>query len=50
MEAKTTLVTVAGVNTNVRAAESNMLEMRRLQVVGTYNQPLSYRSPDEIEL
>lgn len=46
METKTTLVTIGGVNTV--ALPSDMLEMRRLQVIGTYNQPLSYRSPDEI--
>lgn len=48
MEAKTTLSTVAGVNT--LALPSEMSEMRRLQVVGTYNQPLSYRTPDEISI
>ncbi|WP_393922898.1 hypothetical protein [Pseudomonas fluorescens] len=48
MEAKTTLATVAGVNTV--ALPTDMLEMRRLQVVGTYNQPLSYRSPDEMSI
>lgn len=48
MEAKTTLSTVAG--TNTVALPVDMLEMRRLQVVGTYNQPLSYRSPDEISI
>lgn len=48
METKTTLPTVAGVNTV--ALPTDMLEMRRLQVVGTYNQPLSYRSPDEISI
>lgn len=48
MEAKTTLSTVAGVNTV--ALPTDMLEMRRLQVVGNYNQPLSYRSPDEISI
>lgn len=46
MEAKTTLSTVAG--TSTVALPSDMLEMRRLQVLGTYNQPLSYRSPDEL--
>ncbi|WP_213941190.1 hypothetical protein [Pseudomonas sp. dw_612] len=48
MEAKTTLVTVAGVNSV--SLPTDMLEMRRLQVLGTYNQPLSYRSPDEISV
>ncbi|MNJ22494.1 hypothetical protein D3C77_168650 [compost metagenome] len=45
MEAKTTLSTVAGVNSV--ALPTDMLGMRRFQVSGTYNQPLSYRSPDE---
>ena len=45
METKTTLATVVGVNSV--ALPTDMLEMRRLQVVGTYNQPLSYRTPDE---
>lgn len=48
MEAKTTLSTVVGVNTV--ALPVDMLEMRRLQVVGTCNQPLSYRSPDEMSI
>lgn len=48
MDTKTTLPTVAGVNTV--ALPSDMLGMRRLQVVGTYNQPLSYRTPDEISI
>ena len=48
MEAKVTLSTVAGVNTV--ALPTDMLEMRRVQVVGTYNQPLSYRSPDELSI
>ena len=48
METKVTLATVAG--TNTVALPSDMLEMRRIQVVGTYNQPLSYRSPDEISI
>lgn len=48
MEAKTTLSTVAG--TNSVPLPTDMLEMRRLQVVGTYNQPLSYRSPDELSI
>lgn len=48
MEAKTTLSTVAG--TKTVALPTDMLEMRRLQVVGTYNQPLSYRSPDELSI
>lgn len=46
MDAKTTLVTVVG--TSTVALPTDMLGMRRLQVVGTYNQPLSYRSPDEL--
>jgi len=46
MESKTTLATVAG--TNTVALPIDMLEMRRLQVLGSYNQPLSYRTPDEI--
>jgi hypothetical protein len=48
MEAKTTLLTVAAVNTV--ALPTDMLEMRRLRVVGTYNQTLSYRTPDEISI
>ncbi|TBN49179.1 hypothetical protein [Pseudomonas sp. BGI-2] len=48
MDAKTTLPTVVGVSTV--ALPSDMLGMRRLQVVGTYNQPLSYRSPDELSI
>lgn len=48
MEAKVTLSSVAG--TKTVALPSDMLEMRRLQVVGTYNQPLSYRSPDELSI
>lgn len=48
MEAKVTLSTVAG--TKTVALPSDMLEMRRLQVAGTYNQPLSYRSPDELSI
>lgn len=46
METKVSLATVAG--TKTVALPTDMLEMRRLQVVGTYNQPLSYRSPDEL--
>lgn len=46
MDTKTTLATVLGVNTVV--LPTDMLGMRRLQVTGTYNQPLSYRSPDEL--
>lgn len=46
MEAKTTLSTVVG--SKSVALPTDMLEMRRLQVSGTYNQPLSYRSPDEM--
>lgn len=45
MELKTTLSTVVGVNTV--ALPTDMLEMRRFQVAGSYNQPLSYRTPDE---
>lgn len=48
METKVTLVTVAGAKTV--ALPTDMLEMRRLQVVGTYNQPLSYRTPDELSI
>ncbi|WP_367256515.1 hypothetical protein [Pseudomonas sp. stari2] len=48
MENKTTLATVAG--TKTVALPTDMLEMRRLQVVGTYNQPLSYRTPDELSI
>lgn len=48
MEAKVTLSTVAG--TKTVALPTDMLEMRRLQVVGTYSQPLSYRSPDELSI
>lgn len=46
MEAKTTLATVAG--SNSVPLPTDMIEMRHLQVAGTYNQPLSYRSPDEM--
>lgn len=46
MEAKVTLSTVVG--TKTVALPTDMLEMRRLQVTGAYNQPLSYRSPDEL--
>lgn len=46
METKVTLSTVIG--SNSVALPTDMLEMRRLQVAGTYNQPLSYRSPDEL--
>jgi hypothetical protein len=45
MELKTTLSTVVGVSTV--ALPTDMLEMRRFQVAGSYNQPLSYRTPDE---
>jgi len=45
MELKATLSTVVGVNTV--ALPTDMLEMRRFQVAGSYNQPLSYRTPDE---
>jgi hypothetical protein len=45
MEAKTTISTVIG--TNTVALPTDMLEMRRFLVAGSYNQPLSYRSPDE---
>ncbi|MFV3416136.1 phage adaptor protein [Pseudomonas nitroreducens] len=48
MEAKTTLSTVGG--TSTVALPADMLEMRRLQILGTYNQPLSYRSPDELSI
>jgi hypothetical protein len=48
MEAKVTLSTVVG--TKTVALPTDMLEMRRLQVAGTYNQPLSYRSPDELSI
>ena len=48
MENKVALSTVAG--TKTVALPTDMLEMRRLQVVGTYNQPLSYRSPDELSI
>jgi hypothetical protein len=48
METKVTLSTVAG--TKTVALPTDMLEMRRLQVSGTYNQPLSYRSPDELSI
>ncbi len=48
MEAKTTIATVGGANTV--ALPSDMLEMRRLQILGSYNQPLSYRSPDELSI
>lgn len=46
MDAKTTVVTVAGVNTV--ALPTDMLEMRRFGVAGTGYQALSYRSPDEM--
>jgi hypothetical protein len=45
MDTKTTLATVVGVNTVT--LPTDMLEMRRFQVAGSYNQPLSYRTPDE---
>jgi hypothetical protein len=45
MDTKTTLTTVIGVNTVT--LPTDMLEMRRFQVTGSYNQPLSYRTPDE---
>ncbi|MCP1651695.1 phage adaptor protein [Pseudomonas nitroreducens] len=48
MEAKSTLSTVAG--TKTVSLPPDMLEMRRLQVLGSYNQPLSYRSPDELSI
>lgn len=48
MEAKTTLSTVGG--TNTVSLPADMLEMRRLQILGSYNQPLSYRSPDELSI
>ncbi|MBT9571105.1 MAG: hypothetical protein IV106_08355 [Pseudomonas umsongensis] len=48
METKVTLSTVAG--TKTVALPTDLLEMRRLQVAGTYNQPLSYRSPDELSI
>lgn len=48
METKVTLSTVVGTKTVV--LPTDMLEMRRLQVAGTYNQPLSYRSPDELSI
>jgi len=48
MENKSTLSTVAGTKTVV--LPTDMLEMRRLQVTGTYNQPLSYRAPDELSI
>lgn len=48
MEAKTTLSTVGG--TNTVALPADMLEMRRIQILGSYNQPLSYRSPDELSI
>jgi hypothetical protein len=48
MDTKTTLPTVVGVKTVV--LPTDMLEIRRLQVAGTYNQPLSYRSPDELSV
>jgi hypothetical protein len=48
MDTKTTLSTVVGVKTVV--LPTDMLGMRRLQVAGTYNQPLSYRSPDELSI
>jgi hypothetical protein len=46
MDSKTTLTTVVG--TNTVPLPTDMLGMRRIQVLGSYNQPLSYRSPDEI--
>lgn len=48
METKVTLSAVSG--TKTVALPTDMLEMRRLQILGTYNQPLSYRSPDEISV
>jgi len=46
MDSKVTLPTVIG--TSTVALPTDMLGMRRIQVLGSYNQPLSYRSPDEL--
>ena len=46
MDAKTTLTTVAG--TATLSLPSDMVEMRRLQIVGSYNTVLRYVSPDQI--
>ncbi|MFU2327736.1 hypothetical protein [Pseudomonas sp. NFX98] len=48
MDTKTTLSTVIGVNTV--ALPTDMLEMRRFVVAGAGDQPLSYRTPDEISV
>lgn len=46
MEVKTTLSTVAG--TSTVALPTDLLEVKRLQVLGAANTVLQYRSPDEI--
>ena len=46
MDAKTTLTTVAG--TATLSLPSDMVEIRRLQIVGSYNTVLRYVSPDQI--
>lgn len=48
MDTKTTIPTVVGVNTVT--LPTDMLEMRRFVVSGSYNQPLSFRSPDELSI
>ncbi|MDE2100268.1 MAG: hypothetical protein KGL39_23660 [Patescibacteria group bacterium] len=46
METKTSLAVTSG--NNIVATPSDMLEMRRIQVIGSPNTVLDYRSPDEI--
>lgn len=46
METKTTLATVAG--TSTVALPSDMLEMKRLQILSSYNTVLKYLAPDEL--
>lgn len=46
MDAKTTLSTVAG--TSTVALPTDMVEMRRLQILDSYNTVLKYVSPDQL--
>jgi len=46
MDVKTSLATVAG--TSTVALPTDMVEMRRLQIVSSYNVVLKYLSPDEL--
>jgi len=46
MDTKTTLTTVAG--TNTVALPTDMVDMRRLQLLSSYNTVLKYVSPDEL--